>query len=196
MVQHMPARSAAVVSAGPVVSSDKPGSVAFATDKSTPVSNKHLQAYRKALAYIRQAEFSKAIDLLNYAGQSPDVLNAKGVCQMRQGLASGAVATYRAYVLDPGSAMIRASLPAEHVVNFATALLLTGHPAGCLEVLGSVRDNNLASVNRLKDAITRWSNTLGLWQRFNWRVGRVEPNPCVVPVDFVPGDLDLDAIEV
>ncbi len=57
-----------------------------------------------------------------------DQLNAKGVCLMRLGQFSEALNLFRSLALRPGCIWTRDDLPNHLKTNFATALLLSGHP--------------------------------------------------------------------
>ena len=150
-------------------------------------ADKHQQAYQKALRLIREQRYQSAIEILSSAGQSPAVLNLRGVCLVRIGSVQTALQVYRSYVLQTGGAWTRTDVPVSHALNFATALLLSGHPAGCLEVLGSLAQRNHPMIDQLQHAIRTWGQSLPLWQRLNWRFGKIEPNDTKVPIDFVPG---------
>ena len=83
-------------------------------------------------------------------------------------------------------------MPAVYKTNFATALLLGGHPAGCQEMLSEVGDESHPSVQRLRGAIARWEAGLSFWQKLNWRFGSIEPKNCRVPIDFEPGEFEVE----
>lgn len=150
-------------------------------------ADKHQQAYQKALRLIREQRYQSAIEILSSAGQSPAILNLRGVCLLRIGSVQTALQVYRSYVLQTGGAWTRTDVPVSHVLNFATALLLSGHPAGCLEVLGSLAQQDHPMCDQLQHAIRTWGQSLPLWQRLNWRFGKIEPDDPKVPIDFVPG---------
>lgn len=162
---------------------------------SQPITNVHPPEDRKDLRIRQQAErlltegnYEEAIVQLNKILKYPEAANLKGVCLMRKGLHEHAVQWYRGFLLHTGTAHSRQDSLDMHIVNFATALLLSGRPAGCLEVLSEVRNQTLPGVVRLRQAVHKWSRTLGWWARFNWWLGKMEPDTCVVPIDFVPGE--------
>jgi hypothetical protein len=78
-----------------------------------------------------------------------------------------------------------------YTANYATALFLGGHPAGCLNVLAEARDEQHPSVVRLRAAVKKWEGTLSLWQRLNWWFGRIEPAGAPGVLDYPPGELDM-----
>ena len=83
----------------------------------------------------------------------------------------------------------RRDVPATYKINFAMALLVSGHPAGCLDVLAELSDDNYPQVQRIRTAIKRWSVSLPWWKKFNWRFGRIEPKNTPVTIDFELGDV-------
>jgi hypothetical protein len=99
------------------------------------------------------------------------------------------VRLFRTLVLAPGCTWPRPNLPNVYKTNFATALLLAGHPSGCVEILAEVRDERDAQVQRLRAAIRKWESELSFFQRLNWWVARVEPSGRPVPLEFEPGEL-------
>ena len=95
----------------------------------------------------------------------------------------------------PGLHLDAAKLtPTIYRTNFATALLMSGHPAGCEEILADLVDKTHPSVQRLIKAIDQWVKSLTFWQKLNWWVGRIEPKDCHVRLDFVPGELEVNVV--
>jgi hypothetical protein len=139
---------------------------------------------------IGQKQYEKALGVLGpAAGQDQELANAMGVCLMRLGRIEEAVRLFRMLVLAPGCTWPRPNLPNVYKTNFATALLLAGHPSGCVEILAEVRDERDAQVQRLRAAIRKWESELSFFQRLNWWVARVEPSGRPVPLEFEPGEL-------
>ena len=165
------------------------GSMTTKTSRPEPTSNDdrtELKTRQAVERLIGQQKFNEAMELL--ARQSyPEAKNLTGICLMLSGRPELAVQLYRSLLLD-GTGNLRPTVPDDHIVNFATALLMTGRPAGCLEILWSVKDKTRPDVIRLQEAIQQWSRSLGWWARFNWRFGKIEPTPCVVPINFQPGE--------
>lgn len=174
----------------PTASSGQKSAALPASPAHLPSTDKHQQAYQKALRLIQEEHYQKAVDVLNTAGPAPAVLNAKGVCLLRLGAAPAALQLYRSYMLQPGTTWARRDLPVSHVLNFATALLLNGHPGGCREILGNLNQPDHPGVQRLQQAILTWQSSLPLWQRLNWKLGRIEPAGARVTIDFAPGELE------
>ncbi|MBI2479512.1 MAG: tetratricopeptide repeat protein [Planctomycetia bacterium] len=116
--------------------------------------------------------------------------NIRGVHLMREGNIDEAVCILRSIVMPPGCTWSRPDAPNVFRRNFATALLLAGHPSGCLELLAEMRDEQNPRVQQLRAAIKRWEKTLSFFQWLNWRTGWIEPANRPVTLDFVPGELE------
>ena len=147
----------------------------------------------RALRQIALGDHEKALDLLTAAGKSPRIQNARGVCLLRLGRTDAAIRVFRELLLNPGSTWIRPDQPTHYKTNYATALLMGGHPSGCLEVLKEIKAEQHPNVQRLRDAIAKWEASLSTWQRLNWRLGKIEPSGRPVSIDFLPGELDGEA---
>jgi hypothetical protein len=145
-------------------------------------------ALDRALRYADAGEYEKAFDQLANAGKSPQVMNARGVCLLRLGRFDAATRIFREFLLNPGSTWMRPDLPTVYKANYATTLLMGGHPSGCLEMLHEIHDESHPSVQRLRGAIRQWESSLSFWQRLNWRIGKIEPDGRPVLLDFPPGD--------
>jgi hypothetical protein len=123
-------------------------------------------------------------------GRSLSNQNIRGVNFLREGNIDEAVCILRSLVLPPGCTWTRPDAPNLFKRNFATALLLAGHPSGCLELLAEMRDEQNPRVQQLRAAIKRWEKTLSFVQWVNWRTGWIEPDNRPVAIDFVPGELE------
>ncbi|MEQ8787017.1 MAG: tetratricopeptide repeat protein [Pirellulaceae bacterium] len=141
----------------------------------------------RATEHIAQGRYERALTLLESAGRDLEVRNARGVCLLRLRRPAAAIGVLRDVALQAGCTWVRKDVPICYAANYATALLLGGHPAGCLEILGEV-DSRHPSVQRLRSAIRNWEATLTWWQRLNWKFGRVEPDNRPVALDFLPGE--------
>ena len=132
-------------------------------------------------------QLDQALHLLNSVNTVSDSeRNARGVCLMRMSRIEDAVRTFRVLVLKPGCTWMKPELPVIYRSNFATALLLAGHPNGCLDMLEDIVEQDHPSVIQLRSTLERWSHGLSWWQWFNWKTG-IEPN-VPVAVDFLPGE--------
>jgi len=105
--------------------------------------------------------------------------------------ASGsALCMYYDLVLNPGCTWMRPDLPTVYKTNYATALLLSGHPSGCLEMLAEIKDEQNPTVQRLRAAIKNWESRLTFLQKLNWWFGHIEPTNRPVTIDFEAGEFE------
>lgn len=148
----------------------------------------HSSALRRAIQAANDGDCRTALQLLRPQGHDPATMNAIGVCLMRLGHIEEAVALYRGMVMKPGCTWVRPEVPKLYKINFATALLLGGTPAGCLSVLDEIRDPGCPLVQRLRAAIKTWEAGLPFWRRWDWRINRIDPPKCPIQVDFAPGE--------
>lgn len=145
----------------------------------------------RIVRFAETGQYDKALDLLRKAGPDFRFRNALGVCLLRVGRTADAVRIFRDIVLQPGCTWTRPGLPTVYKTNYATALLLSGRPSGCLEILAEVRKEANPTADRLRDAIARWQSTLSFWRRIDWRLNHVDPPNCQIPIDFPPGEFLL-----
>lgn len=146
------------------------------------------RALRRAIQMADQGDCLDALRLLRPQGHSLEILNAIGVCLMRLGKVDESVALFRGVVMKPGCTLLRPDVATHYKLNFATALLLSGTPAGCLSVLSEIQEPENPTVQRLQRAIKSWEAELSFWRRWDWRINRIEPAKCHVVIDFPPGD--------
>jgi len=144
--------------------------------------------FKRALKSTAEGHYEKAIGILATGKSTPEILNARGVCLLRMGRIEDAIRLFRGLVLSPGNTWARPEVPTLYKLNFATALLLSGSPSGCLSLLGDINEPAHPGVIRLQTALSQWAATLTFWQRLNWWFGRVEPTPCQPSIDFPAGD--------
>lgn len=164
-------------------SQPSPGSVSAAVT-SPPLA----PTIQRAIQLAERGDCQGALQLLRSHGQDRETLNAIGVCLMRLGQVQEAIKLYRTMVLMPGCTWMRPELPTRYKTNFATALLLGGHPAGCLDMLEELKDDRSPMIERLHEAIQQWESTLGLWRWLDWRLCRVEPPKAQIAIRFLPGE--------
>lgn len=150
---------------------------------------------QRVLRLAERQEWSQAVDLLHSAGQSPSKRNALGVCLMRSGQIAESVRIFRNLVLNPGSTWERPELPDLYKRNFATALLLSGLPAGCLDVLRNAGQLQHPAAIQIRSAIKDWEKSLSWWRRWDWKLNLVEPPHCSVKIGFTPGEFEHALIE-
>ena len=137
---------------------------------------------------LRAGNAEKALHLVRGCGMSsPWLINALGVCQLRLGNAKPALEIYRRLVLELGGTHLRTDVPAVFRINFAQALLSTGHVEGCLSALDEVATDHPAAA-RIRGAVARWEDSLTFWERLQWHLGGEPARP--VLLDYPPGDLE------
>lgn len=158
--------------------------------KATEIRRADETTLDQVIRHVSSENYQRALDLFRKAGREPQLRNAMGVCLLRMQRYQDAIRVFREIVLNAGCTWMRADLPMVYKTNYATALLLGGHPSGCDEVLAEIHDESNASVKRLRAAIKKWVSSLSLWQKLNWRFGRLQPRNCQVTIDFVPGEFE------
>ena len=121
------------------------------------------QAIMQRVADLVAADrYERAVDFLNSAGNDSQMLNAKGVCLLRAGRIPEAIRLFRSLVLAPGCTWVRPRVPAVYLINYAWALLLGGHPSGCLEMMADLPDKHHPGAEPLRAAIKNWEAQLSL----------------------------------
>ncbi len=136
-------------------------------------------------------ETDRAMSVLKDGGSTDAITNARGVCLMRSGRAASALELYRHLVVKTGCTWLRPDTPVIHRTNYCTALLLSGHPDGAVELIHSIEEQSHPSVVRLQQAVTAWQSKLTMWQRLQWKLGLVPNVP--FQLGFPPGDV-LDPV--
>lgn len=148
------------------------------------------QDWRQLVSLVESREWTRALAIANRYLSDTKFLNAKGVILMRMGRASDAVVLYRSFVLAPRCTWLRPDLPGWIKVNFATALMLDGHVAGCLDILNDLRRDALPQAAALRRCLKDWERQQRFWARWDWRLFGVTHGAAVVPIDFRPGQLE------
>lgn len=146
---------------------------------------------KRAKQCVAHGDYDGALAALREWVKDPMARNDMGVCLMRQGRHEEAAKLFRDLIYEPGAIWIRPHVSAKLRINCATALLLTGHPAGCLDTLVDLDPRQLPRVGEIHAAIRRWEKTLSWWSRLNWWLGRIEPPRIEIPIDFVPGEFEM-----
>ncbi|TWU01912.1 tetratricopeptide repeat protein [Neorhodopirellula pilleata] len=147
---------------------------------------------KRAGLLIQKHDYAGAANLLSAAGRDSQFRNMLGVCLMRMGKVDQAVDVYRSFVLVPGTVLERSDVSNASKRNYATALLLKGFPSGALSVLTEIRDPNHPMAERLYLAIRQWERTLTWFRWLDWKLNRVEPAKCRIPLAFEPGEFDFE----
>lgn len=144
-----------------------------------------------AQTLLAAGETDRAMSVLKDSGSNDAITSARGVCLMRSGRAGSALELYRQLVVKEGCTWLRPDTPVIHRTNYCTALLLSGHPDGAVELINSIEEQSHPSVIRLQQAITAWQSKFTLWQRLQWKMGLVPNVP--FQLGFPPGDI-LDPV--
>lgn len=142
----------------------------------------------KVASLVSRKQYDDAAKLLRTAPRSTWTSNTLGVCLMRSGQIDEALKVYRALLLMPGTTQLRPEADDLCRINFATALMLHGLPSGALEVLNELQSPQLPAAELIRAAIEKWSRTLPLWRRLDWKFNRIDPRGTHVPIDFEPGE--------
>jgi len=141
----------------------------------------------KVQVLLDERQPAKAIELITRSRLiSPWVQNAIGVCRMRLGQTQSAVDLFRGMVVSE-TLNLRDDVPAVCKTNYATALLVNKNLPGCQNVLRELGEAH-PTAHKLKAAIERWKNGMGLWQKIQWYTGTEMTD--AVPLDFPAGDLE------
>lgn len=114
--------------------------------------------------------------------------NASGVCLMRMGKPDEAVRIYRGLVLDRTGLFLRDQVPMTFKINYALALMLSGHPVGGINILEELASDNHPSLQLVREAVQDWKSQLSFLQKLGLKLG-VDPNRPVV-LRLPPGVLE------
>jgi hypothetical protein len=142
----------------------------------------------------RNRDYAAMIAKLKAGGRDAWSMDSLGVCYLRTGEVAEALRIYRSLVLKPGCTWERNDVPLRYRRNFATALLMSGIPSGCREVLRALPDQSDLRTRQLFAAIERWERSLSFFKRWDFRLNGIEPNGCVVPIDFEPGEFEDETL--
>lgn len=141
----------------------------------------------EAIALADAGNPERALQLLKSDGRLTDAaINARSVCLMRLGRGEDARKALRTTVMQSECTWMKPDVPVIYRTNFCMALLLSGHPQGCLSLLMDIKEQDHPSVQRVRQALEAWQRGLTFWQRLQWKVG-IEPETQFV-LDSVPGD--------
>jgi len=152
----------------------------------------HTNSLSRAKSLIAKKDYASASAILRTASRDYHVLDALAVCLMRSGQPSEAISIYRSFAMLPGSVMVRPELSDLCKRNFATAMILHGSPSGGLDLLDSCRDRGGDRGLEIRAAIKTWEKTLTWWRRLDWKLNRIEPKHCVIPIAFEAGEFEFE----
>ena len=127
---------------------------------------------------LDQGRAQEALDLIKQSNQnSPAWQNAKGVCLMRLGMIEAACAIFRNLVFPGNSISVPVDVPALYRANFATAMLLTHHSDGALEVLDHMPPDGHPYVEQLLVEVNQWKEHLSLLEKMGLAIGWYPKRP-------------------
>jgi len=118
--------------------------------------------------------------LTNFDLQSPELLNATGVCLMRCERYDDAIRVFRSYQMAAGGIRTRDDLPNHHRCNFALALGLSARVGGMSDVLNEIGNPDDADVVRTRAILNRWTASLSWTGRLGWWLGVAPDVPLAV----------------
>lgn len=136
---------------------------------------------------IEKGEYEKALDLLRSCDLQDDLLNTKAVLLMRTGKAEAAVSLLRPVVWDSKTFLLKPDAPIHMKLNFATALLLTGHVAGCIDIIRTVNEPDNEQVKDLWTEIRAWEKSLSVFCWLDWKACGIEHIKGEFPVSHFMG---------
>lgn len=163
-------------------------------DAGQPVTSVKHPLVNVAVRLVADGDYEAAFKILVQSGSAPEVVNARCVCLMHMEDFQRAVRSYRTLVLKPGCTWMKPELPTAYKANFAMALLLGGHMAGCLGVLAELREEGHPTVQRIRQSIKEWETKLTWWQRFQWRFGQIEPKVSPACIAELPDVFGADVL--
>ena len=141
---------------------------------------------------MARRRYADALGLTRGKGAGePQLQNVRGVCLLRTGQVDDALMLFRGIALQTGGVSVRKDCPPLIAINFATALLLSGHPAGCLEVLrelpASLSTAEAEAVAQLGRALRNWEGRLSWWGWIDWKINRIASGRVSVRLEGEPG---------
>ena len=141
----------------------------------------------KALQFIGIGDFLQASKLLEGVSGDSTVTNIKSVLQIRVGKPADAVNLLRGQVWDPTTFMLKPEVPIHVRLNLATALFLTGHVAGCMEIVSALGKTDNEQAIELRSEVRRWEKSLSFVQWFDWKICRIEHSQGSFQTGLLPG---------
>ena len=163
-----------------------------ATNTTTAAASKAGSQGTSVLETVRRlledGNLDGAMEALHRNGsKAPPLMNARGVCLMRQGKSEQAVACLRDLVFPGGSFTMDLQTPTVFQANYVMALLLSNSPMVAMTVLAQIEDRDHPAVQKVQSAIKQWKKKLSLLSRALLLVGVYPDTP--VTLDVPPGEL-------
>jgi uncharacterized protein YecA (UPF0149 family) len=139
----------------------------------------------RARGMLATGNASGAAELLAGAPDGPGIANARAVCALRLGYPPQAVQLLRPVVLPNEARSPPEKTPDNWIINYATALALTGDPGGAGRALGWVKDASYPGAAQLRGALDAWHASLSWTEATRHRLIGELPRP--IRLDFPPG---------
>lgn len=116
--------------------------------------------------HLHMGRHTTAMDVIRKAKtHSPWVVNAHGVCYLRQGNAEKAVEVFRGLVIGAGGLQLRADAPTTFKANLAAALPTACNVPGCQTILSEIRNDGHSAVQNVRREVARWREGLSFGKR-------------------------------
>ena len=133
-------------------------------------------------SWADKGDYRRALQTLPTDSRDAEIRNCRAVCLIRLHQFEAAVDLLRADVLNTGTVAVKQNVAEHIVINFATALLFGGYPAGAMDVLCELNDESHPDVQVLRTATRQWVAQMNWLRRLDWRFNRVAPKtPPPVP---------------
>lgn len=150
-------------------------------------SNQHRPELSRAIQLIEKGEYQQAAELLKADTSDPNIVNVKAVLLLRLGRPEAAIDLLRRIVWDLTTMSLKPQVPVYVQLNFATALLLTGKVAACLQIVRAVIDPDNEQANDLLADIRSWEKSQSLLRWLDWKLCGIEHTRDSFPLTRIPG---------
>jgi len=130
---------------------------------------------RRARQLMFQGDYEQALAALPEVHRDLEIRNVAAVCMIRLGRFKDAIDLLRTVTVNSNINRMRDDVPAHIRINFAIALFYGGQPAGGLEALYEVAQDDEPSVIRLREHARRWVSEMSFLRRLDWRMNGIAP---------------------
>lgn len=128
----------------------------------------------QAKKLIAVQNYQAALDALPEHSSDREIGNIKAVLLMRLGRFDQALNLLRRIVMDSVTMLPKPDVPERIQLNFATALLMTGHIAGCIGVIQTIADAENEQAVELRVDIRKWEKSLSVLAWLDWKACGIE----------------------
>jgi hypothetical protein len=136
---------------------------------------------RRAQQLMFQGEYERALAALPEVHRDLEIRNVAAVCMIRLGRFKDAIDLLRTVTVNSNINRMRDDVPAHIRINFAIALFYGGQPAGGLEALYEVAQDDDPAVIGLRDHARRWVSEMSFLRRLDWRFNGIAPKTLPLP---------------